>query len=74
MVAGFRSRLKIRGIVDEACPVRDVAELSHGQVIEALVANRLTSPAPLVLPSRLNVQVNGPNLIFERHARRSSAA
>lgn len=28
--------------------MRDVAELSHGQVIEALVANRLTSPAPLV--------------------------
>jgi len=28
--------------------VRDLAELTHGQVIEALVANRLTSPAPLV--------------------------
>jgi transposase len=48
VVAGFCSRLKIREIVDEACPVRDVAELTHGQVIEALVANRLTSPAPLV--------------------------
>jgi len=48
VVAGFCSRLKIRGIVDDACPVRDVAGLTHGQVIEALVANRLTSPAPLV--------------------------
>jgi transposase len=48
VVAGFCSRLKLREIVDEACPVRDLAELTHGQVIEALVANRLTSPAPLV--------------------------
>jgi transposase len=48
VVAGFCSRLKIGDIVDAACPVRDVAELTHGQVIEALVANRLTSPAPLV--------------------------
>jgi hypothetical protein len=28
--------------------VRDLADLTHGQVIEALVANRLTSPSPLV--------------------------
>jgi transposase len=48
VVAGFCSRLSIRDIVDDACPVRDLAELTHGQVIEALVANRLTSPAPLV--------------------------
>ncbi|MGH3379805.1 MAG: IS1634 family transposase [Actinoallomurus sp.] len=48
VVAGFCSRLKIGDIIDEACPVRDLAELTHGQVIEALVANRLTSPAPLV--------------------------
>jgi transposase len=48
VVAGFCSRLKIRDIIDAACPVRDVAELTHGQVIEALVANRLTSPTPLV--------------------------
>ena len=48
VVAGFCSRLRIREIIDEVCPVRDVAELTHGQVIEALVANRLTSPAPLV--------------------------
>ena len=48
VVAGFSSRLRIRDIVDDACPVRDLAELTHGQVIEALVANRLTSPSPLV--------------------------
>ncbi|WP_455430239.1 IS1634 family transposase [Nonomuraea jabiensis] len=48
VVAGFCSRLRIRELVDAACPVRDVAELTHGQVIEVLVANRLTSPTPLV--------------------------
>lgn len=48
MVAEFSRRLDIAGIVDRLCPVRDVAILSHGQVIEALVANRLTSPAPLL--------------------------
>ncbi|MDQ2875153.1 MAG: IS1634 family transposase [Actinomycetota bacterium] len=48
VVAGFCSRLKIRDVIDEACPVRDLAGLTHGQVIEALVASRLTSPAPLV--------------------------
>jgi hypothetical protein len=47
VVAGFCSRLKLRDIVDAACPVRDLAELTHGQVIGALVASRLTSP-PLV--------------------------
>ncbi|MFB6987917.1 IS1634 family transposase [Streptomyces sp. NPDC056178] len=29
------------------CPGRDIAHLTHGQVIETLVANRLTAPAPL---------------------------
>jgi Domain of unknown function (DUF4277) len=48
VLAGFCSRLKVRDMIDGACPVRDLAELTHGQVIEALVANRLTSPSPLV--------------------------
>ncbi|MEV0621699.1 IS1634 family transposase [Nonomuraea sp. NPDC050404] len=48
VVAAFCSRLRIRELVDAACPVRDVAGLTHGQAIEVLVANRLTSPAPLV--------------------------
>lgn len=48
VVAAFCRRLDIAGIVDRACPVRDLAIVTHGQVIEALVANRLTSPTPLV--------------------------
>jgi hypothetical protein len=48
VVAEFCRRLDLAGIVDRACPVRDVAALTHGQVVEALVANRLTSPSPLV--------------------------
>jgi transposase len=47
VVASFCRRLDLQGIVDRACPVRGVATLTHGQVIGALVANRLTSPTPL---------------------------
>lgn len=52
VVADYCRRLDLAGIIDRACPVRDLAYLSHGQVIEALVANRLTSPAPLVRVSQ----------------------
>jgi transposase len=48
VIAEFCRRLDIAGIVDRAAPVRDIAYATHGQVIEALVANRLTSPTPLV--------------------------
>ncbi|MHB8247036.1 MAG: IS1634 family transposase [Acidimicrobiales bacterium] len=48
VIAEFCRRLDICGIVDQAAPVRDIAYVTHGQVIEALVANRLTSPTPLV--------------------------
>jgi len=48
VIADFCDRLEIRRIVDWLCPVRDVAIATHGQVIEALVANRLTSPQPLL--------------------------
>jgi transposase len=48
VIAEFCQRLDIAGIVDRAAPVRDIAHVTHGQVIEALVANRLTSPTPLV--------------------------
>jgi Domain of unknown function (DUF4277) len=48
VVAEFCRRLDLQGIVDRACPVREVARVTHGQVIEALVANRLTSPRPLL--------------------------
>lgn len=48
MIADYCRRLDLAGIIDRACPIRDLADLTHGQVIEALLANRLTSPAPLV--------------------------
>src|SRR5712691_11916618 len=48
VIAEFSRRLDIAGIVDRACPMRDVGPLSHGQVIEALIANRLTSPKAMV--------------------------
>jgi hypothetical protein len=38
VVAEFCRRLDLAGIIDRACPIRDVAIVSHGQVIEALVA------------------------------------
>ncbi|WP_405969311.1 IS1634 family transposase [Streptomyces sp. NBC_00988] len=46
--AEFLRRLDVAGIIDGLCPVREVAHLTHGQVIEVLVANRLSAPAPLV--------------------------
>jgi hypothetical protein len=48
VVAGFCRRLDIAGIIDRAAPVREIAHATHGQVIEALIANRLTSPTPMV--------------------------
>ncbi|HEY3907989.1 MAG TPA: IS1634 family transposase, partial [Streptosporangiaceae bacterium] len=46
-VAQILRRLDVAGIVDGLCPVRADAELTHGQVVEVLIANRLTSPMPL---------------------------
>ena len=38
----------MREIVDRFCPIREeVADYTHGQMVEILVANRLTSPHPL---------------------------
>jgi transposase len=48
VVAEFCRRLDLQGIVDRICPVREVARVTHGQVLEALIANRLTSPRPLL--------------------------
>ncbi|WP_330433966.1 IS1634 family transposase [Streptomyces sp. NBC_00825] len=48
VVSEFTRRLDLSGIVDEVCPGGASALVTHGQVIEALVANRLTAPAPLV--------------------------
>jgi transposase len=50
--AHFLRRLDVAGIIDELCPVRDVAHLTHGQVVEALIANRLSSPMPLFKVAR----------------------
>lgn len=48
VVAEFLHRLQVAQTVDGLCPVRDLALATHGEVIEALVANRLTSPRTLV--------------------------
>jgi hypothetical protein len=48
VVAGLLRRLDLAGIIDRACPVRDVADATHGQIIEIMVASRLTGPAPLL--------------------------
>lgn len=47
LVAPMLECLDVAGIVDRACPMRGRAHLSHGEVIVALVANRLTAPRPL---------------------------
>jgi hypothetical protein len=47
VAAEFLRRLDVAGTVDRLCPGRDIAHVTHGQVVEALVANRLTAPAPL---------------------------
>jgi transposase len=49
VIADFSRRLDIAGIVDRACPMRDLfGSISHGQVVEALIANRLTNPRAMV--------------------------
>ena len=47
VVAHYLGRLGLVGLVDEAIPVRGRALLTHGEVVAALVANRLCGPAPL---------------------------
>jgi transposase len=47
LVVPLLERLDVAGIVDRACPMRGRAHLTHGEVIAALVANRLTAPRPL---------------------------
>ena len=48
VVARFCGRLDVAGTIDRLCPIRDVAFLTHGRVIETMIANRLTSPTPLL--------------------------
>ncbi len=40
VAAEFLRRLDVAGIIDALCPPNPRAELTHGQVIEVLVANR----------------------------------
>jgi transposase len=47
LVLPVLKRLDVAGIVDRACPMRGRAQLTHGEVVAALVANRLTAPRPL---------------------------
>lgn len=47
VVARLADRLGLVGAVDRFCPIRSVADYTHGQVVLALVANRLTHPRPL---------------------------
>ena len=47
LVRACLRRLGIADIVDRAVPMRGRALLTHGEVVEALIANRLAAPAPL---------------------------
>jgi hypothetical protein len=47
LVAPVLDRLDLIGIVERAAPMRGRSRLTHGEVIAALVANRLTAPRPL---------------------------
>jgi transposase len=47
VVAKLADRLGLVEAVDRFCAIRSVADYTHGQVVLALVANRLTHPRPL---------------------------
>lgn len=47
LVAHYLRRLGLVDLVDNAAPMRGRSLLTHGEVIAALVANRLSAPAPL---------------------------
>lgn len=48
VVKKILEKLSIREIVDRHCPIREgVADYTHGQMVEILIANRLTAPHPL---------------------------
>ena len=48
VVFSFCTRLGIGQVIDDLVPIRNVATVSTGQAVEAMICNRLTSPAPLV--------------------------
>ncbi len=47
VIRAYLERLGLKERVDALAPVREVAHLSNGDVVAALVANRLTAPRPL---------------------------
>lgn len=47
VIRAYLERLQLKARVDALAPVREVAQLTHGDVVVALVANRLTAPRPL---------------------------
>ena len=47
VIRTYLERLRLKERVDALAPVREVAHLTNGQVVEALIANRLTAPRPL---------------------------
>jgi transposase len=47
ILESFMKRLAIRDHIDSLCPSRSNAIITHGQVVECLVANRLSAPRPL---------------------------
>ncbi|MGH8566376.1 MAG: IS1634 family transposase, partial [Gammaproteobacteria bacterium] len=47
LVRHYLDRLGLVRLVDEAIPQRGRAQLTHGEVVAALIANRLAAPAPL---------------------------
>ena len=47
VIREYLERLQLKERVDAVAPVREVARLTNGEVVVALVANRLTAPRPL---------------------------
>jgi hypothetical protein len=47
LVQHYLDKLELTNLVDQAVPMRGRAFLTHGEVIAALVANRLSAPSPL---------------------------
>lgn len=47
VVAALCEQLGLVEAVDRLCPIRELADYSHGQLVLALVCNRLRHPRPL---------------------------
>ncbi|MGW3656924.1 DUF4277 domain-containing protein [Streptomyces sp. NPDC005151] len=69
VAAEFLRRLDVAGIVDALCPPDPRAELTHGQVIEVLVANRELAPPGRGRPRRKQGPEDPPLPLEARPAR-----